>query len=67
MKRRHSAKLLDLFVYWLDNCSSCVKWCAVLYQFFKLDFGVRQGSVLPPFLFAIYLDDIFDHRCNSMS
>jgi len=57
MKRRLPAKLLDLFVYWLDNCSSCV-WCGVLSQFFKLDFGVRQGSVPSPFLFAIYLDDI---------
>jgi len=67
MKRRLSSKLLDLLFYWFDNCFSCVKWCGVLSQFFKLDFGVRQGSVLSPFLFAIYLDDIFDYRCNSMS
>jgi len=69
MKRRLPAKLLDLLVYWLDNYSSCVNWCGVIgpSQFFKLDFSARQGSVLSPFLFAIYLDDIFDYRCNSMS
>jgi len=26
MERRLPVKLLDLLVYWLDNCSSCVKW-----------------------------------------
>jgi len=67
MKRRLPAKLLNLLVYRLDNCSLCVKWCGVLSQFFKLDFGARQGSVLSPFLSAIYLDYIFDYRCNSMS
>jgi len=51
MKRRLPAKLLDLLVYWLENCSSCVKRCGVLSEFFKLDFGVRQGSVISPFLF----------------
>jgi len=67
MKRCLPSKLLDLLVYWLDNCSSCVKWCGVLSQFFKLDFGVRQSSVLSPFFVCYLLDDIFDYRCNSMS
>jgi Reverse transcriptase (RNA-dependent DNA polymerase) len=43
---------------------SCIKWFSTFSYAFKICLSVRQGSVLSPFLFAIYLDDLSDHRSN---
>jgi hypothetical protein len=40
---------------------SCVKWDGQLSRFFRLAAGVRQGGVLSPTLFSIYIDGVIDN------
>jgi len=56
----YPVQVLHLLENWLLNCYSCVKWTDSFFSqlFFKLDFSVRQGLVMSPLLFAVYVDDL---------
>ena len=58
MQRKIPEKLLVVLEAWLSSCWTCVKWGGSYSNFFQLIVGVRQGSVLSPLFFAIYIDDI---------
>ena len=56
MKRRIPLVLLELLENWLSESYACVKWGGSWSHIFGIRFGVRQGSVLSPVLFSVYID-----------
>jgi hypothetical protein len=50
--------LLHLLINWYDKCSALVRWNGALSRCVELLCGVRQGGVLSPILFALYVDNI---------
>ena len=66
MKKSVPINLLRDLEVWFAIGSTCIKWCNLFSRSFVLSCGVRQGGVLSPYLFALYIDSIFDKvkRCN---
>ena len=48
-----TVQILDIIENLFSGCCTCVKWGNSWSTEFQIEFGVRQGSVLSPFLFAI--------------
>jgi len=64
MKRLNDSNLpsdvIDLIGQWLKNREAYVEIGGDTSNFFKVDKGTVQGSVLGPILFAIYVKDLLD-------
>ena len=56
MDRSIPVQILKVLENWFSLCLSCVKWGSVMSHFYELKAGVRQGGVLSPILFGIYID-----------
>ena len=50
--------LLRVVEYWF-SIGTCVKWGTYFSHSFKLLCGVRQGGILSPYLFAVYIDSVY--------
>ena len=57
MNRLIPVQVLKVLENWFSICLFHVKWGSVKSYFYELETGVRQGGVLSPFLFGIFIDD----------
>ena len=57
-KRLIACNIVRIFLFWYQRQSICIKWSKKTSEYVSIINGVRQGGVLSPQLFAIYMDDL---------
>ena len=58
MVRNVPMHFVRLLCYWYKTQTMKVKWGKTFSDSFSVSNGVRQGGILSPYLFSIYLDDL---------
>ena len=49
---------INLIIFWYSNLESAVKWNGIYSRYFRVTSGVRQGGILSPRIFVLYVDDL---------
>ena len=58
MSRRMPLIFLKLIIYWYDSLYCRVRWDNEYSEWFAILAGVRQGGILSPDFYSIYVDDL---------
>ena len=60
LQRRVPLILLNIIIMWYSDLQCRVRWGTTLSDWFEVKAGVRQGGVLSPDLYSIYVDDLVE-------
>ena len=58
IKRQVPLCFLSILIYWLSNLTSQCRWRNMLSESYAITSGVKQGGILSPFLFTVFMNDL---------
>ena len=56
--RKVPGYIIRIMIYWYASQTMYVRWSGILSHGFHVANGVRQGGILSPYLFNVYMDDL---------
>ena len=56
--RNISVTFVRLLMYWYGNQQFCIRWGSTYSNYFFVSNGVRQGGILSPILFCVYMENL---------
>ena len=59
--------IVRILCYWYAHQTMCIRWGSSISSSFRVSNGVRQGGILSPYLFNVYVDDLSQtlNRCRT--